>query len=81
MPIATAVFNWPLAGGIVAGTVVVTAIVFLLTWLPNHERRPILRGLLSVLGMALGLLVIADIVLVVEFIAHLIDPNFVDTGA
>jgi len=79
MQIATAVFNWPLAGGVVAGPIVVTAAIYLMSWLPNTEG-PLLQGLLGVLAFALAMLIIADLVLGVELIAHLIDPNFVDSG-
>lgn len=79
MQIATAGFNWPLAGGIVAGTIVVTAAIFLLSWLPNTEGA-LLQGLFSVLAFALAMLILADILLGVELIVHLIDPNFVDNG-
>ena len=59
MQIATAVFNWPLAGGVVAGPIVVTAAIYLMSWLPNTEG-PLLQGLLGVLAFALAMLIMAD---------------------
>jgi hypothetical protein len=49
--------------------------------LPKQEQQSRHKILFSVVGWVVGILLLAYIVLVVEGIAHIIWPNFVDTGA
>ena len=47
---------------------------------PKHEQKSKDKTLLGVVGFALAILLLADVAFVVEGVAHLIWPNFVDSG-
>jgi hypothetical protein len=48
--------------------------------LPRDEQQPTRKAILSVIGIVLAIFLLFDLVLVVESIAHIIWPNFVDSG-
>jgi ABC-type uncharacterized transport system permease subunit len=48
--------------------------------LPKQEQQAKHKALFSVVGWVVGILLLVDIVFVVEGVAHLIWPNFVDSG-
>ena len=72
--------RWELAGVVVIALAVGVAMVLAGQRLPNQEQQSRLKTLFSVVGWLVGILLLLDIVLVVEGIAHIIWPNFVDTG-
>ena len=49
--------------------------------LPKQEQQSRHKTLFSVAGWVVGILLLVDIVFVVEGIAHIIWPHFVDNGA
>ena len=73
--------RWELAGVVVIALAVGVAMVLTVFRLPKQEQQSRHKALFSILGLVLGILLLADIVLVVEGIAHIIWPNFVDTGS
>ena len=73
--------RWELAGVVVIALAVGVAMVLAVRRLPKQEQQSRHKTLFSILGLVLGILLLADIVLVVEGIAHIIWPNFVDTGS
>lgn len=72
--------RWELAGVVVIALAVGVAMVLAAQRLPKQEQQSRHKTLFSVLGWVVGILLLVDIVLVVEGIAHIIWPNFVDTG-
>jgi len=73
--------RWELAAVVVVAAALGFAMFFGVRRFPKYEHQPRHKALLSVVGFALGILLLVDIVLVVEGIAHIIWPNFVDNGA
>lgn len=73
--------RWELAGVVVIALAVGVAMFLAAQRLPTKEKQSRHKTLLSVVGWVVGILLLVDIVLVVEGIAHIIWPNFVDTGA
>jgi hypothetical protein len=73
--------RWELAGVVAIALAVGVAMCLAVLLLPEEEQKSKHKTLFSVVGWVVGLLLLADIVLVVEGIAHIIWPNFVDTGA
>ena len=72
--------RWELAGIVVIALVVGVAMVLTAQRLPKQEQQSRHKNLFSVVGSLVGILLLVDIVLVVEGIAHIVWPNFVDTG-
>lgn len=73
--------RWELAGVVVIALALGVAIFLAAQRLPKQEQQSRHKILFGVVGWVVGILLLADIVLVVEGIAHIIWPNFVDTGA
>jgi hypothetical protein len=73
--------RWELAGVVVIALAVGVAMFLAAQRLPKQEQQSRHKTLFSVVGWVVGTLLLVDIVLVVELIAHIIWPNFVDTGA
>jgi hypothetical protein len=73
--------RWELGGIVVIALALGVALLLAARRLPKQEEQARHKTLLSVVGVVLGILLLADIVFVVEGIAHIIWPNFVDSGA
>jgi hypothetical protein len=73
--------RWDLAGVVVIALALGVAMFLAVQRLPRQEQQSRHKTLFSVVGFVLGILLLVDIVLVVEGIAHIIWPNFVDSGA
>jgi hypothetical protein len=71
--------RWELAGMVViavaVGFAMLVAAFLVARHFPNQER------LFKIIGYVVGILILVDLVIVIEGIAHLIWPNFVDPGA
>ena len=74
-------FNWPFAAGILAASAVSgLALLLALHFLSQDQQRklqPLINGIAVVFAFAL----LGDLICLLELIAHLIDPTFVDSGA
>ncbi len=73
--------RWELAAIVAVAAALGVAMFFGARRFTKYEQQSKHKALLGVVGFALGILLLVDIVLVVEGIAHIIWPNFVDTGA
>jgi len=73
--------RWDLAAIVFVAAALGVAMFLGVRRFPKYEHQSRHKALLSVVGFALGILLLVDMVLVVEGIAHIIWPNFVDNGA
>jgi hypothetical protein len=73
--------RWELAGVVVIALAVGVALFLAALRLPKQVQQSKHKTLFSVVGWVLGTLLLVDLVFVVEGVAHIIWPNFVDTGA
>lgn len=69
-----------LAGITVVAAAVGVGLLLLAKRFPKSGESQHRKILLSIAGVVLAILLLADIVFVIEGIAHVIWPNFVDTG-
>jgi hypothetical protein len=69
-----------LAGVTVVAAAVGVGLLLLAKRLPKSEGSQLRKTLVSLAGLVVAVLLLADIVFVIEGIAHVIWPNFVDTG-
>jgi hypothetical protein len=68
-----------LAGITVVAAAVGVGLIWLAKRLPSNEQSEH-KILFGIAGLVIGILLLVDIVFVVEGIAHVIWPNFVDNG-
>jgi hypothetical protein len=73
--------RWFLAGSAVVGIVVGVGLVLLANRLPKSAEGSAPKALLGLLALVFASVLLFDIVWVVEAIAHVIWPNFVDDGS
>ena len=72
--------RWALAVIAIVGIGLGIAALVLARRLPRDEQQSTRKTILSVIGIVLAIFLLFDLVLVVESIAHIIWPNFVDSG-
>lgn len=73
--------RWELAGVVVIALAVGVAMFLAAQRLPKNQQQSRHKTLFGIVGLVVGMLLLVDIVLVVEGIAHIIWPHFVDNGA
>jgi hypothetical protein len=71
--------RWALGGVAVVAAALGVGLILLTKRLPKSEQSQH-KTLLGIAGMAVVILLLIDIVFVIETIAHVIWPNFVDSG-